>query len=76
MVPLLWGPLVAVGITASLAASLASGGAAAAAITTTHMACGVALWQLSEYSVHRWVCFPDSGRLCWTSRIVLGQALR
>lgn len=55
VVPLLWGPLVAASITASLAASLASGGKAAAAATAAHVAGGAALWQITEYCVHRWV---------------------
>lgn len=75
VVPLLWGPLVAVSITASLAASLASGGAAAAAVTAAHMACGAALWQMSEYTVHRWVWFLRLGTLPVGFNLVPSPAL-
>jgi hypothetical protein len=55
-VPLLWGPLLAAGVAAALwgpwAASDAGGLSAAAA----QMAGGVLLWELTEYSLHRWVC--------------------
>lgn len=55
VVPLLWGPLVAAGIVVSLAASLTAGGATSAAVTVAHMGAGAVMWQLAEYSVHRWV---------------------
>lgn len=55
VVPLLWGPLLAAGIAAALWRPCAAGDAGGLAAVAAHFAAGALLWELTEYSLHRWV---------------------
>lgn len=54
--PLLWGPLLALGVAAALWGPWAASDAGGLSAVAAQMAAGVMLWELTEYSLHRWVC--------------------
>lgn len=53
--PLLWGPLVATGLAAVFWQPAGAGDARGAVAVAALVAAGALLWQLAEYSLHRWV---------------------
>ena len=56
VVPLLWGPLLAAGVAAALWGPWVASDAGGLSAVAAQMASGVMLWELTEYSLHRWVC--------------------
>jgi hypothetical protein len=60
VVPLLWGPLLAAGVATTMWAPWAASNAGGLSAAVAQMAGGVMLWELTEYSLHRWVCTNDS----------------
>lgn len=55
MVPLLWGPLVVASLAAALWRPAVEGDVQGVAAAISQIVAGVLLWQLAEYSLHRWV---------------------
>jgi hypothetical protein len=55
VVPLLWGPLLAAGMVAAFWRPWAALDGGSTAAVAAQMAAGVLLWELTEYSLHRWV---------------------